>query len=163
MRTELVVVLAAIGCVGTAQAAERIRYEEIPNHIGPFGTYIAWRGIAVITVDGVKHSGRQLLLQPDHLRVFRKDDDWEDLPSDHVARIEIRQRGRFLTYAEMAFSLPLFFPAIECEDSHHPVICWTISSVAFSPVWATVAATPFFLAAEGVTFFIPPKVYEIVH
>lgn len=23
--------------------------------------------------------------------------------------------------------------------------------------------TPFFLAADGIAFFIPPKVYEIVH
>ncbi len=163
MRSKLAVVLAAIGCVGTAQAAEKIRYEGIPNRIAPFDSYIQWRSITVTTVDGVKHPGHELHLQPDHLRVFRKDDEWEDLPSRNVARIEIRQRGRFIPYVEGAFFLPLFFPAIECEDSHHPVICWTISSVAFSPVWATVAAIPFFLAAEGVTFFIPPKVYEIVH
>ena len=31
------------------------------------------------------------------LRVLQNDDDWEDLPSHNVARIEVRQRGRFLT------------------------------------------------------------------
>jgi hypothetical protein len=33
-----------------------------------------------------------------------------------------------------------------------------------SPWWAYTAVTaPFFLAADGVAFFIPTKVYEIVH
>jgi hypothetical protein len=163
MKTKLVVVLAAIGGVGATQGAERIRYEEIPNRIAPFGSYIEWYSITVTTVDGVKHPGQELLLEPDHLWLVRKDDSGEELPSYEVARIEIRQRGRFLSYAEAAFFLPLILPAMECEDSHHPVICWTVSSVAFSPMWVTVAAIPFFLAGEGVTFFIPPKVYEIVH
>jgi hypothetical protein len=155
--------MAMIGSIGMAQAAERIRYKEIPGKLAPFGTYVEWRRITVTTVDGAKHSGRQLLLQPDHLRVLRNDDDWEDLPSHDVARIEVRQRGRFLPYVEGAFWLPLMFPAAECENTHHPVICWTISSVAFSPAWVTVAAIPFFLAADGIAFFIPPKVYEIIH
>ena len=155
--------LAAIGCIATAQAAEKIRYEEIAARIAPFGSYIVRRGITVTTADASKHSGRELLLQPDYLRVFRTDDDWEDLPSRDVARIEIRQRGRFLPYVEGAFLLPMIFPAAECEGSHHSVICWTISSIAFSPVWVTVSTIPLFLAAESVTFFIPPRVYEIVH
>lgn len=163
MKTKLTVVLVAMSCIGTARAAEKIRYEEIPDRIAPFGSYIAWRSVTVTTVDGVKHSGQELILQPDHLRVVRRDQRGEDLPSDAVARIEIRQRGRFLIRAELALLLPLIIPAVGCGDSYHVVICRVISGVIFSPLWVTVSAAPFFLAAEAAAFFIPPKVYEIVH
>ncbi len=36
--------------------------------------------------------------------------------------------------------------------------------ILLPPVLAyTAATTPFFLAADGIAFLIPPKVYEIVH
>jgi hypothetical protein len=43
-------------------------------------------------------------------------------------------------------------------------ICAVPTTLVFSPVWAyTLATAPFFLAADGIAFLIPPKVYEITH
>lgn len=38
--------------------------------LAPFSSVIRYRGITVTTLDGVKHTGRQLRLDPDHVRVY---------------------------------------------------------------------------------------------
>jgi hypothetical protein len=151
----------ALATASTSMAATKISYDEIPKRLGRFGTVLAYRGFTVTTTDGKTHSGRRLLLESDHLRVFHRDNSFEDLPRLEVTRIEIRQAGRFFHFvagnAEMALELPLAIGS-DGGDCAIPLILLT------PPAWAyAVASTPFFLAADGVAFLIPPKVYEIVH
>jgi len=83
----------------------------------------------------------------------------EDLASDQVSRIEIRQFGRFHHHVAEAAFVP-FMAGLFCDSN----LCFVESAVLFFPLLAyPAAAIPFFLAADGIAFFIPPKVYEIVH
>jgi hypothetical protein len=145
----------------TCMAATKITYDEIPKHLGRFGAVLAYRGFTVTTSDGKPHSGRRLLLESDHLRIFHRDNSYEDLPGVEVTRIEIRQAGRFFHHiAEENAGILLFFPLFAFVDPPDsiPLILFTPPALAY-----VAATTPFFLAADGVAFLIPPKVYEIVH
>ena len=144
----------------TGIAATKISYDEIPKHLGPFKTVLTYRGFTVTTSDGKTHGGRRLLLESDHLRIFHRDDSFEDLPSFEVTRIEIRQFGRFFHHVEESAGAALFFPvyAFASPPESIPLILLTPPVLAY-----TAVTTPLFLAADGIAFFIPPKVYEIVH
>ena len=161
------VVLASIGVVGIGQASERIRYDEIPNHLAPFGNVLAYRSFNVITLNGKKHSGRRLRLESDHVRVFHLDNSWEDLFSEQIARIEIRQSGRFFHHIVDSAELPVVAAALGCGDVagyNVSTACLLTAIALFSPVWAyTAVAAPFYLASDGVAFFVRPKIYDIVH
>jgi len=149
----LVAALAMMACSGTGLAAEKIRYEEVPNRLAPFGSVLCYRGFHVTTLDGKKHSGRRLRLESDHVRVFHLDNSFEDLPSEQLSRIEITQTGRFVHHIGESGEIPV--AAMEILG---------LAGVLFAPVWAyTLASAPFYLAADGVAFFIPSKVYEIAH
>lgn len=101
------------------------------------------------------------------MQLFDRKDAGEDLLSEQIARIEIRQKGRFFHYVQEgigAIGAPLVFPFLLCVESKHFARCFVPMTVLFTPLWAYPAVTtPFFLAADGIAFFIPPKVYEIVH
>lgn len=155
------VALLTIGGLYTSQAAEKIRYDEIPIRLAPFGTVLAYRGFNVTTLDGKQHRGRRLLLESDHVRVFDRKSKWEDLSSDQIARIEISQRWRFIHHVVENAVLPVL-PLIGCFETN-PGYC--ILGIGLVPIFAAEATvmTPFFLAADSIAFFIPPKVYEIVH
>jgi hypothetical protein len=145
----------------TCMAATKITYDEIPKHLGRFGTVLAYRGFTVTTTDGKTHSGRRLQLESDRLRIFHRDNSFEDLPGIEVTRIEVRQAGRFFHHVvEENAGIALFFPLFAFAAPPD-----TIPLVLLTPVaWGHVAATtPFFLAADGIAFLIPPQVYEIVH
>jgi hypothetical protein len=144
----------------TCMAATKITYDEIPNHLGRFGTVLAYRGFTVTTSDGKTHNGRRLRLESDHLRIFHRDNSYEDLPSIGVTRIEIRQAGRFFHHVVAGAEIAGFFPvfAFVAPPASVPLILLTPPALAYA-----AATTPFFLAADGIAFLIPPKVYEIVH
>jgi hypothetical protein len=164
MTIKLLPLLITLACIGTIQAADKIRYEEIPVRIAPFGTELAYRGFTVTMLDGKEHSGRRLRLESDHLRIFHKDNSGEDLPGEQVARIEIRQAGRFFHHVVDGLIVPLGIPDLACDGSPHAVLCFVGFATLLSPSWAYPAATaPFFFAADGIAFLIPPRVYEIVH
>jgi len=167
MTTKLFPFLTLLASIGTIQAADKIRYAEISIRLAPFGTVLEYRGFTVTTLDGKAHGGRRLGLETDHLRIFHSDSSWEDLSSEQVSRIEIRQAGRFFHHVVEGALFPLVPAAIACGLSSGPTVplaCVLFVSAPFSPLWAyTAATTPFFLAADGIAFFIPPKVYEIVH
>ena len=162
----IVAALATIACMGTAVAAEKIRFEDIPQRLAPFGTVLAYRAFNVITVDGKKHGGRRLLLEPDHVRIFYSDKAWADLASAQISRIEIGQRGRFFHHIQERALVPLILAYIVCGNIDSKVagtLCLVPATGVFSPFWAYTAVTaPVWLAADCVTFLIPPKVYEIV-
>lgn len=156
-----------IACVGAGQAAEKIRYSEIPTHLASFGTTLTNRGFTVTTLDGKQHRGRKLELESDHLRIFQGQDSWEDLSSDQVSRIEISQTHRFFHQVAGSAVIPVEDAAYFCSGfglgGFNP-LCFLPVTALFSPDWAYTAVTaPAFLAADVVAPFIPPKVYEIVH
>jgi hypothetical protein len=164
MTTKLLPLLTFLASIGTIQAADKIRYAEIPTRLAPFGTVLEYRGFTVTTLDGKEHSGRRLRLESDHVRIFQSAKSWEDLSSEQISRIEIRQAGRFFHHVPEGVIVPLAIPALACSDGRHQNLCFLAFAALFSPLWAYPAATtPFFLAADGVAFLIPPKVYEIVH
>jgi hypothetical protein len=161
------VVIATIICMASGQAAEKIRYEEIPNRLAPFGTVLAYRGFTVITLDRKEHGGRRLRLESDHVRIFHLDNSYEDLPCEQISRIEISQGGRFFRHIVGSAEIPVLAAQLFCdlgESSHPSPACMVPVGAIFSPVWAYTAVTaPFYLAADGIAFLIPPKVYEIAH
>jgi hypothetical protein len=148
-------IVVALATASTSMAATKISYEDIPKHLGVFTTYIEHRGITVITADGKTHKGRRLQFTSDHLTIYR-DKFQEDLPKSDVMRIEISQSGRFFHHVVTSAQL--------IASVADPAYDAAITIIFGPPVLAYAAATtPFFLAADGIAFFIPPKVYEIVH
>jgi hypothetical protein len=123
----------------TCMAATKITYDEIPKHLGRFGRVLRHRGFTVITSDGKTHTGRRLLLESDHLRIFHRHSSFEDLPSFEVTQIEVRQAGRFF---------------------HHVVDNADLAPLC--PLAAAIGALSL-AAADGIALFVPPRVYEIVH
>ncbi len=151
--------------MGASQAADKISYDEIQIRLAPFGTELEHRGFTVVTLDGKAHRGRRLLLEPGYVRVFEKK-TYEDLPSDQVARIEVRQSWRFIHHIVEAVEFPLLAAALTCAapvSEDVSLVCAIPMIPVFSPAWAYAAVTaPFFLASDGIASLIPPKVYEIV-
>jgi hypothetical protein len=164
----LAAAFVALAGIGTCQAAERIRYNEIPDKLGGFGTVLVYRGFKVTTLDGKEHSGRRLRLEADHLRVFYRNNTWEDLPAEQVSKIKISQAGRYFHHIAESAEIPLALAALLCggpwEGTTLPFVCMAPITALFSPAWAYTAVTgPFYLASDGVAFLIPPKTYEIIH
>jgi hypothetical protein len=159
MRTKLVMALAAIGCVGTARAAEKIRYEEIPGSVIAQGG-----GATVLTIDGVRHAGAKFRLEPDRVVLYLKDGSIENVPVAQIARVEIKRArtSHFLDFtigsAEASVMLPIFL-------WEGDVVLGCVFAPVVFPVELAVAAVsaPFTLAADGAALLRPPKVYEIVH
>jgi hypothetical protein len=159
----VLIALVSVASVGAGQAADKIRYEDIPQHIGRFGTVLNHRGFTVVTVDGNEYQSRTMRLEADHVELFHGAGPGQKLPSEHIARIEIRQTGRYFHHvtesAVIPFLLGAFASAGDCG-----MACFVPVTALFSPVWAYTAVTaPFFLAADAIGFLLPPKVFEIVH
>ncbi len=151
--------LMILACVSTGQAAEKISYQRLLY----LGSVIQHRGITVTTLDGKQHHGRQMNVEPDHLRI-----NSEDLPSDQIWRVEISQDGRFFHHVVNGAMIPVAGAELICgllsDFEHASPGCVIPLTVLGSPSWAYTAVTaPFFLAADGVAFVIPTKVYEIIH
>ena len=150
------------------QASEKITFRGLQDGFGN-GAVLAYRAFTVVTLDGKKHKGRRIRFEFDHVRIFHLNNSWEDLPGDQISRIEIRQAGRYSHHILESAEAPLLFAALGCaglsSDSASAFLgCMIPLTAIFSPAWAyTAASAPFILAADAVTLFIPPKVYEIVH
>src|SRR6266404_981946 len=159
--------LVTIGCMGAGQAADRIRYEELLYRLSPLGEVLEHRGFVVTTLDGKEHGGRRLRLESDHVRIFHRDNSWEDLSIDQISRVKISQAGRFFHHVVASAKIPVemaeFCSPVD-GPGHSPAPCMIVMTTLFSPAWIYTAVTaPFYLASDGVAFLIPPKVYEIVH
>lgn len=172
MRTSTQFLATAFGlcaAIGLGQASEKIGFEQFRDRLGGPGTMLAYRAFTVVTLDGKKHKGRRLRLEPDHVRIFHMDNSWEDLPGIELSRVEIRQARRFSHHISDSAEIPLLAAAMGCGGMSWeptPMSPWCMATIVVitSPVWAyTAASAPFILAADTVTLFIPPKVYEIVH
>jgi len=152
----------AMACVGTAQGADKIRYEELFAH---FENDLDHGVFNVVTLDGKGHRGR-LRLEFDHARVFHRDNRSEDLPIEQVSRIETSKRGRFFPLVVESTALPLRVAVYGCEGDTGRRLAGCIARntpfvVLYSPAWAfSVAELPVNLV---VAFLIPSKVWEIVH
>jgi hypothetical protein len=143
-------------------AAEKVSYEELRGLIKT----LDHRSFKIRTSDGKNHKGRTVAMGSDHVRLFHFDGQWEDIAGDEVVRLEIGQGGRFSHHIGQSAEIPLDFGQLFCGGIAGPVsdICAVPMTLVFSPVWAySLATAPFFLAADGIAFLIPPKVYEITH
>src|SRR5436309_15489485 len=98
--------LVAVACMGAGQAADRIRYEELQYRLSPSGQVLEHRGFKVTTLDGKEHSGRRLLLESDHVRIFHRNKSWEDLSIDQISRIKISQAGRSFHHVVASAKVP---------------------------------------------------------
>jgi hypothetical protein len=150
-------VLALATFTGSGVAATRITYDEIAKRLaGPDGV-LDHRGITIVTNDGKTHSGRRMAVKPDHLRIYHEDRTFEDLPRDTVERIEISQAGRFSHH--VAENSQLWIPEGASDDAGTEAAAIAL----IPPVLAyTAASAPVLLAADAITFLIPPRVYEII-
>jgi len=156
------IALAAGLSTAAAQAGEKIRYEEMFRYGA--AQILEHRAFTVVTIDGQKHRGRMLGLHTDHVELFRATGVVESWPSDHIARIEIRQAWRHFHYVEDGAMFPVGLAMFACGGPATKWPCAAIVMALLSPAWAYTAVTaPFFLAADAVCFFLPPKVFEIVH
>ena len=158
----IIVTALLVAGLGPIEAAEKIRWEDLQRRFG--GTsdregLVEHRSVDVITRDGRKHHTRRLLIDNDRVRLdgHRK---MEVLPRQEIRRIEIRQIGRYFHRITDSAIIPLLGAAMVSDDD--PLAALVLLPM-LSPVWAYTAATaPFFLAADGVAFFIPPRTFEIV-
>jgi hypothetical protein len=151
--------LAAAACltIGSMNAAEKISYEEFRG----LARNLDHRSIKIRTADGKNHKGRTVVMGPDHVRLFHFDQQWEDIPGDEIVGLEIGQGGRFSHHIGQSAQIPSDFAELVCWGSD---VCIVSVTLVLSPIWAySLATAPFFLAADGIAFLIPPKVYEITH
>jgi hypothetical protein len=158
----LIALLAGVS-MGAGQAAERIRYQEIFQRVPGSNQILEHNSFTIVTLDGTKHRARRLQLLTDHVELFHGNVWEERLPSEQIARIEIRQSGRYFHYVEAGAVFPVGLATFLCgAPTNWP--CHIIVTTLLSPAWAYTAVTaPFFLAADAIGFFLPAKIYEIVH
>jgi hypothetical protein len=159
----LVVALLGMGRVGTAQAAEKIRYEDMSARLAIFGYVIDDRCIKVKSLDGAKHSGTRLYLLPNGALVLRRDDSLEYVPGEEIARIEVKPCGGSFFGVTLKYALIALEPKILCGDHHSRCVAALYALLSPETLAFAAASAPVTLAADGVTFLLPPKVYEIVH
>jgi hypothetical protein len=162
------VLMAALAATGFVEGAEKVRYEDIANHLARLPSVVEYRGILVITLDGKEHRSRRAEFEPSRVRLFLGKDRVEDLPAEQVSRIEISQGGRFFHHIVRSAAAPVemgeFFCEVLGDLSRASPGCVVVLTAVLSPIWAYTAATsPFYLAADSVAFFVPPKAYEILH
>jgi hypothetical protein len=156
--------MTALAATAAAQAAEKIRFEDLQYRIAPYGAVLEHRGVKVVTIDGAAHTGRRLRLDPGRICVFSGDHE-TCLSVERVSRIEVSQGGRFFHHISNSAQIPVALGELFCggmDGTGSPGCVATVAAV-FSPVWAYTGATaPFYLVADGIAFLIPPKVYEII-
>lgn len=145
-----------------AQGAEKIRYEEIPARLAPFGTMIKANSIKVTTLDGAVHKSETMELQATEIRLAHEDlAPWETIAGSQVARIEIRRGRRALDFTTDALWGGLF-PVAGCIAGELDG-CWLVPFVTPALVAVSAASAPVTLMIDGIELLIPPKVYEIIH
>jgi hypothetical protein len=123
------------------------------------------RSINVIARDGTKRHTRKLCMTLDKAMLDCAAN--KSVPKGDIARIEIRNTGRYVRHTLKSASFPVMVALMACtgwEGGGCNDLAFLPVVTILSPVWAYAAATtPFTLSAEFVTLFIPPKTFEIVH
>lgn len=151
-------VLMAAG-LGSGHAAEKVRLDDLQvRYLGR----VENRSVKVITRDGRKYQTRRLVILDDGLWLDDGHNKLQALPRHEVGRIEIG-RGRYYSrhIAENAGLAEMIAGGGFAGPIDGPASLFAL--VLSTPFWAyTAASAPVFLAADGVAFLIPPKVFEIV-
>lgn len=162
MKHGSILILALISSAA-AHGVERIRYEEIPVRLAPFGTTIKAYSIRVTTRDGVVHGTEAMYLQAAEVRLAHEDLAlWETIASSKVARIEIRRGRRVLDFTIDAFWGGLF-PVVGCFAGYADG-CFLVPFVTPALVAVSAVSAPVTLAVDGIELLCSrPKVYEIIH
>jgi hypothetical protein len=149
--------LVSMGCVGTAQAAERIRCEEIPNRVGPL---LEGRRATVVTTEGKRYKGAGFRVEPDQVSLYV---GVQDIPFEHIKRIEVeRNRTHFFEFTELSGVAIVVAPVAVCnfDTGCAVLVAPVVSSIA---IVVTVGSAPVTLIVDGVSRLLPSRVFEIVH
>ncbi len=158
-RAVTVTVLMAAG-LGSVQAAEKIRWEDLQKRVYQLGEL---RSVNVITRDGIKHHANRLTITADHLSLFDHQ-TIQEVPRRDVAGVEIRQRKRHYKHIGENAVLSAWLPVVSlmefAYDCDAGICVWGL--LLTPPLWAySAASAPVFLAADGVAFLMPAKAFEI--
>ena len=150
-----------------AQAADKISWNQLTDRMASQFRSAGWvedRGVTVITTGGKVHHTRRLFIDTEGVKLDHGDRPMEVLPRRDISRIEIRQRGRYVRRIAHNAEMALFVACVGFsadEGGGGPLAL--LSPVVSIPFWAyTVASAPVFLAADGVAFFRPALVFEII-
>lgn len=158
--TALSLVLSVLS-MSTAQAAEGVRWVDLPKKIGRSKMRSDGREdreYRVVTKDGLVHVGHRLTFSPTGVRPT---DPGPAIPREQVVEIRIRRDGR-LKDALLAPGAVLFSGL----DSDHPLLF--IGTFLLAPVLlpvalgVTAAAAPVVLPVEGIRRLLPDKVVRVV-
>ena len=158
--------LIAVLYTARGEAAEKVHWIDLQERFQHNNGIVEYRGIDVTTTDGQKHHSRRMVITIEGLKLSDSHGSVESLPRETVARIEIWQRGRFFHHipdnAALTGIAALGMLGSLDEDGPSPAaVCF---GLALTPplVAYTLASAPVFLAADGITFLLPPKVFEIL-
>ncbi len=156
--TASVLMMAGLGSV---QAAEKVRWEHLQERVRLLGES---RSVTVITRDGSRHSAQRMEISFSEIALF-DDSKMAAVPRQDVARIEVRQRKRYYRHISENLAASILIPAFSCGGDPfdlNPAIC-ALGIAISPPLWAyTAASAPAFIAADGVAFLKPAKIFEIV-
>jgi hypothetical protein len=161
MKNTILAAVLGICSMASAQAAEKIRYEDLPLAPTPR------QSVTVITIDGVKHKGTQIRIDADHVAVVDAHGCAENLPRGEITRIEIKRVRHFFDFTIASALAVAFGPELLCfEDTRRK--CLAGAALVLAPIEAALAAfavasAPVTLAGDGITWLFPAKVYEIIH
>jgi hypothetical protein len=163
-RVATAAVLAAAILV-PAHAAEKINLDRLARR---YSGRIENRSMTVVTRDGKKHHTRSLGICADGVLLdYGQNKATVVLSGPEVARIEIRQTGRYFSRLTDRAKAPVAFGLLVCGGFDTPTPCNPIvfagALTLVSPYWAYAAvAAPVDLAAEAGAFFVPSKTFDIV-
>ena len=143
-----------------AVAADKVRFEDLPNRLN----VMDYRAFTVVTGDGKAHRGKRLRVDADHVSISQGDNTWEELPSDQVSRVEIRQTGRLFRHVVESAVTPFAAGGVACDNAGDASVLCMLSVIASAtPYWAyAIVTNPVYLVMDAIGFFMPPTAYEIV-
>ena len=145
MRKQLVAVLVApILAISTAQAAEAVRWDDLPKKMGDRKAH----KYTIVTKEGARQKARQLLFSAKGVKF-----GGTEIPREEVAEIRIHHH---LAMGE-ASGVPAFKVFSHVGESG--IIFFPIMVPAFAALYAVTA--PPALAVEGIWRMLPDKVIKV--
>jgi hypothetical protein len=159
------ILLALVVGLSTAEAAEKMRWDELQRRLGHrltlpnSGTlWLENRGFAVVTKAGAQFRGRAMNVTPLSLEIWGSGLPRQTISREDVARIIIRQKGRYLHHLNHAVTVAPETTDFALSDAATPLLLFFIP-----PVWAVaVGSTPFLPTAEGISRLFTARVIEII-
>jgi hypothetical protein len=159
------ILLAVVASLSTAEASEKMRWEELQRRLGHRSTlpdsgtlWLENRDIAVVTQAGARFRGRAMHVTPLSLEIWGYGLPLQTISREDVARIIIRQKGRYLHDLHRAVTIARETTDFALSDAATPLLLFFIP-----PVWSVaVGSAPILLTAEGISRLFAARVIEIV-